>query len=268
MRTKTIKSKHGRPGAVSHHSSQTFTRRLLQQQLFKFDEFNGANVVFERELTFALANFQGAEAIANNWEQYRFKRVRIFIHSAQTEFSEGGVVQATNMDLIKSPLFQNMSTIVYTAVDVNTPTGSSAGANIFAYNNLEYRSLSATKLKIADFSPRIKTNSNTSLIRETSTFISCNSLDIFWVGLQIYLVNSNGAAFFQNATAPSVPLEPQCFNITIEADVEFRHPAYRTPDFATTSLPIPQIVNSEYPEGPEDWTAGLKTPANSETEME
>jgi len=119
-----------------------------------------------------------------------------------------------------------------TAVDHTS--GTIAGANIYAYNNVQFRVPDNDfSTKIADYTPRLDTGD--SLVRPTNNFVSCSSNNVRWTGFQLYIVNTGGA---QPNSVWSDPTYQQKYLLRYEINIEFKQPIYTlTAPIALATIP-------------------------------
>jgi hypothetical protein len=204
-----------RKNKVTTQNNRVLTRKFILNERVALDNATGDNTTLNRTLQWDGAELQGFNAISAGFDQYRIKRIQVFISSTTHAVQNLTIPQS----MAQQPIFANASTTVYSAVDVTG--GPNPGADIQAFQNCEFRvphPFASTKL--ADFQPRLEQTDG--LLYTPSTWVSTSNSTKLWNALHLRFVNSGGAIIF-----PS-PGDPQRFNLRSVVHVEFRHPIYDT----------------------------------------
>jgi hypothetical protein len=206
-----------RKAAVSTRNFTTLTRKFVLNEKQFLNSNVGDNTILERTWRWDGEELQGFSAISAGFDQYRITRIQFFATPCTSRISTGGVLAITN--LLKQPTYACSSTCIYSAVDVTG--GGHPGVDIQAFQNCEFRQMQPHgSTKIADFRPKI--SSTLGLLYAPNTWVSTSQGGVIWNGVQVRVINSNGAFVFP------LPDSPQFINFRSVVHVEFRHPIYDT----------------------------------------
>jgi len=208
-------ARQDRNAGITTQNERILVRKFILNEKVALDNSQGNNTTLERTFQWDGAELQGFNAISAGFDQYRIRRIQVFVTPSTNTITQLQIPQS----LAQQPIFACASTTIYSAVDV---TGSpNPGVDIQAFQNCEFRTpnpFSATK--IADFQPRL--SNSDALLFTPNTWISTSNTSKLWDGLHTRFVNSNGTYVF-----PS-PTDQQEFNVRSVVHVEFRHPIYDT----------------------------------------
>lgn len=209
-----------RRNAIATNPSSTLKRRFIFQEQIQLNNSLGTNTIHESYQSFNTLSVQGYSTVARTFDQYRVTRARVYLQNVLPPFDPAITPSAISRNMARLPRNANPSVNCMTAVD-HTP-GTTAGSNIYAYNNVQFRVPDNDfSTKIADFTPRL--DSGDALIRPTNNFVSCASNNIRWTGFQLYLVNTGGN--LPNSVW-SDPLFQQTYLLRYELEIEFKQPIH------------------------------------------
>jgi len=236
----TTRSKKGqrqnRNQAITTQNDRVLTRKFIMNEKVGLNTSLGTNTVLNRTLQWDGAEFNGFNSISAGFDQYRIRRLQVFVTSSASSVSQLQIAGS----LAKQPLYANCSTTVYSAVDLTG--GANPGPDIEAFQNCEFRQPDPNKAtKIADFIPRLAQSSG--LLYTANTWVSTSNTTQLWNALHLRFVNSNGTLIF-----PS-PSDPQEFNVRTVAHVEFRHPIYDVATLAARLQMVTEIVPARVERG-------------------
>jgi len=211
------RSRKGQPqnrrDKVTTQNERALTRKFVLNEIVSLNTSQGSNTILERTIQWDGAELQGFSAISSNWDQYRIKRIQVFLTSCSAPVTQLQIP----LSIARQPLYANASTTVYSAVDVTG--GPNPGVDIQAYQNVEFRQVHPwNATKVADFEPRIDQSSG--LLYTPSTWVSTSNPTQIWNALHLRIVNSRGTNVW---TSPTTPQE---YNVRSVVHVEFRHPIY------------------------------------------
>lgn len=211
------RSRKGQPQnrkqAISTQNERVLTRKFILNERVGLNTSLGTNTILDRTLQWNGAELQGFNAISAGFDQYRIRRIQLFITPCATQITQIQIASS----LAKQPIYSCASTTVYSAVDLTG--GPNPGADILAFQNCEFRTPDPhSVVKLADFEPRIENTSG--LLYTTNTWLSTSNTSQLWNSIHLRFINSNGTFVFTN------PADPQEFNLRSVVHVEFRHPIY------------------------------------------
>jgi hypothetical protein len=225
-----------RRAAISSNPQTSLRRKFIFQEQVFLNNATGSNSVHDSFQRVAAGSIQGFTTVARTFEQFRIARIRVYCTPALPTRETGTSVSTFFNNLARLPLNACPSTTIITAADF-TDNGV-AGANIYGYNNVQFRVPDVDHAtKIADYTPRITTSDNSQLVRTTNTFIACEGGETTqWLGFQLRIINTNGA--LPNSVW-SDPLYQQRFLLRYEVDFEFKQPSLNSL-LPSADLPAPR----------------------------
>lgn len=159
------------PGTVVQRTANRIGRVSLTQT-----NPNGGTILFST-LAFQLADLQGSDTLVNSYEQYRVRKIDVFMKPDITKAD--GLASADRLVAIQSAL---NTTTIYSYVDYDTlsvPTEQT----ILGRDSLKIRALDPHAFrKIASFTPRTK-NGDTGVVYPASTWYSTENANLRFLGL-------------------------------------------------------------------------------------
>jgi len=234
-----------RRNAISTNPQQNLTRNFIFQEQISLDNATGTNTIHSSYKDLNPLSIQGFSTIARTFDQYRIRRIRVFCNNVFPLVEPGGASLYRNQ--ARLPRNSNPTVNIMTAID-HTP-GVTAGADIYAYNNVQFRVPDNDfATKIADYTPRVSTQDNTDLIRPTNNFLSCQATTPRWTGFQLYIVNT-GANQLNSPWAN--PTYQQKYLLRYEVMVEFKQPIYQN---SSSTIALPNFAGIDPPEENEEQT--------------
>jgi len=233
-----------RRGAITTNPNTNITRKFIFQEAISLNNSTGSNTSYDAFKTIAMGSVQGFTTVARTFEQFRVRRIRTYLTSSLPLVNPGTSTSILFQNIARLPLNANPSTTVITAVDF-TPNGI-AGANIYGYNNAQFRIPDVDfATKIADYVPRITTTVNGDIVRPTNNFLACDGGDtVQWSGLQIRIVNQNGNLL---NSVWSNPTYQQSFLLRHEITIEFKQPSLNAQTTLTPVLTPSRFLDDHHP---------------------
>jgi len=213
----TTRSRKGAPqnrrNKITTDNERVLTRKFIFNEKVSLNSSAGDNTILDRSFQWNGDELQGFGTISSGFDQYRIRRIQVFVSSCANEPSQLQIP----LSLARQAIYANASTTIYSAVDVTG--GVNPGPDIESFQNVEFRVPHPYQTtKLADFTPRLAQSDG--LLYTTNTWVATTNATKLWNGLHTRFVNSSGTNVF---TSPS---NQQQFNIRSVIHVEFRHPIY------------------------------------------